>query len=122
MLIMTTFSDWLQLKFEEWEKSRGRRRQSYTAFARYLGVTQPSLNRWLMGDVLPDAKSVQILSEKLGYEIYDVLNIEPPYPRIAHELTAAYNTLDAEQQEEFQRRIQKTIEDYLREHGFKRVK
>jgi len=57
---MTAFSDWLQLKFEEWEKSKGRRRQSYTAFARHLGVTQPSLAHWMMGDNLPDAESVVI--------------------------------------------------------------
>lgn len=119
---MTAFSDWLQLKFEEWEKSKGRRRQSYSEFARYLDVTQGSLNRWLIGDNLPDAESIQKLSEKLGYEIYGVLGIDPPYPHAVHEIKTAYNALPAEQQPEFQEDLERFLAEWLTEHGFKRVK
>ena len=119
---MTAFSDWLQLKFEEWEKSKGRRRQSYTAFARYLGVTQSSLAHWMMGDNLPDTDSMQKLSEKLGYEIYSVLGVDPPYPHAVHEIKAAYNGLPSEVQPEFQDDLDQFLTEWLIAHGFTRTK
>lgn len=122
MLVMTAFTNWLQLKFEEWEKSKGRRRQSYAEFARYLEVSAPSLNRWLMGDVAPTGDNLQKLADKLGYEIYVVLGIEPPYPQFVHEITSTYNVLSEEQRDIFQEDMDKFLTDWLIEHGGKRTK
>lgn len=71
------YKNWLMEKFVEWEKKQSRR-QSYSAFARYLGVKQPTLTRWLAGDNPPDGDNLRIVAEKLGYEIYDILGIERP--------------------------------------------
>jgi transcriptional regulator with XRE-family HTH domain len=73
----TSFSEWLLRKFREWEQST-KHRQSVTAFARYLGVKQPSLNRWMTGDNIPDTIGILILAQKLGPEIFQVINVPLP--------------------------------------------
>ena len=72
------FSSWMMEKFKEWEQDQPRGRSSFTAFARYLGVKQPSLTRWMAGDNPPDAGNIQKLSEKLGPEIYEILGFARP--------------------------------------------
>jgi transcriptional regulator with XRE-family HTH domain len=42
-------------------------------FANYLEVTQPTLSSWMTGMRLPVGRNVEILADKLGYEVYDVL-------------------------------------------------
>ncbi len=71
------YDEWLRIKFLEWEKNSGRR-QTVTAFARYLKVKQPSLERWMNGDNPPSLKYIQILGSKLGHEIYDILGLPRP--------------------------------------------
>jgi len=72
---VSEFSSWITDKFREWEKSTGRR-QSVTSFARYLGVKQPSLNRWMLGDSTPDLDNIQKLAKKLGPETFRIAGAE----------------------------------------------
>jgi transcriptional regulator with XRE-family HTH domain len=72
-----TLPTWLNDQFREWEKKSGRR-QTVTAFARWLGIKQPTLNRWMSGDTTPDAENLRVLSRKLGTEIYIILGLKIP--------------------------------------------
>ena len=76
-LVYMKFTDWLEKKFLEWELTQNRR-QSYSAFARYLGVKVPLLTQWRLGNNLPSTDSVRLLSAKLGQEVYDVLGLVRP--------------------------------------------
>ena len=72
------FSAWLTQQFRDWE-AKSSRKQNVSAFARYLGVRQPSLNRWMQGDNPPDEGNIKILAQKLGDEVYDIINLPRPY-------------------------------------------
>ena len=74
---MESFPQFLVRKFREWEIST-KRKQSVSSFARYLGVKQPSLSRWMTGDNPPDLEHIQKLAAKLGPEIYEILGFEKP--------------------------------------------
>lgn len=71
-------SDWLHLKFLEWERSEGKRK-TMTQFAKYLEVSQVSLSDWLNGKYLPKGQNIGKIANKLGYEIYDILGISRPH-------------------------------------------
>ena len=49
---MASAKEWLNQKFNEWEKAQGRS-QSYYAFARYLEVSQSGLGQWMTGGAVP---------------------------------------------------------------------
>lgn len=74
---ITPFTRWLTRKYREWEEGQGGK-SSVSEWARYLGVKQPTLNRWLRGDTVPEASNVMILSGRLGAEVYEVLGMEAP--------------------------------------------
>jgi transcriptional regulator with XRE-family HTH domain len=74
---MSAYSDWLMQRFIEWERTKPRR-QSYTAFARYLGVNQSSLSQWLAGTYPPSGENVEKIASKLGEEIYLLVGELPP--------------------------------------------
>lgn len=71
------FKEWLNAKFLEWEKAMPRR-QSYSAFSRYLGVKQTTFSQWITGNGVPSLEKAALLSDKLGLEIYDVLGLRRP--------------------------------------------
>lgn len=95
-----------------------------TGFARYLGVKQPTLNRWMSGDNPPDGDNLQKLADKLGYEIYVIAGVIPPSPivRKLHEAQAAYDALPPDRQQAFIDRINKIIEDTYSDFNWKRKK
>jgi transcriptional regulator with XRE-family HTH domain len=74
---MNEFTVWINERFIEWEKSAGRR-GTLSAFARYIGVKQPSLSRWMNGDADPEGDNVRKLAKKFGKEVYIVLGISEP--------------------------------------------
>ncbi len=74
---MPNQSEWFLKKFREWETKTGRR-QSEAAWARWLGVKPPTLNRWVNGDATPEGEHLRLLSAKLGEDIYDALGVQPP--------------------------------------------
>jgi hypothetical protein len=76
---MATVKDWLNQKFEDWEKAQGHK-QSYYAFARYLEVSQSGLGEWMVGSSVPAGDDLQTISSKLGKEIYDILGLPRPNP------------------------------------------
>jgi hypothetical protein len=74
---MATIQDWLNQKFNEWEKAQGRK-QSYYAFARYLEVSQSGLGQWMVGSSTPGGDDLLNIASKLGPEVYDVLGLPRP--------------------------------------------
>lgn len=64
-------------KFIAWEKTQTRR-QSYSAFARYLGVKQASLSQWMNGNYTPTGDNLVKVAAVLGPEVYKVLGLVSP--------------------------------------------
>jgi transcriptional regulator with XRE-family HTH domain len=90
---MAACKDWLAQKFGEWETAQGRK-QSYYAFARYLGVSQADLAQWMDGVNVPAGDDLHALAAHLGMEIYDTLALPRPNLHIER-LSAALPNLPA---------------------------
>lgn len=74
---MATVKEWFTQKFIAWENTQGGR-QSYYAFARYLGVSQSGLGAWMNGDSAPGGEDLILIAGKLGPEVYDVIGLPRP--------------------------------------------
>lgn len=102
-----TFSKWLDQQYLQWQTKAGRR-NTLTAFAQYLGIGQSLLSRYLNDDVIPNLDKAQIMAEKLGPEIYDILGLAHPDPLLKY-ITHNWHKLD----EEKQNQIREEVENYL---------
>ena len=110
------YNTWLMDKFVKWERER-KQRQSYSAFARYLGVKQSSLSQWLAGNYPPSKENVEKIAAKLGPEIYDIMGMQRPDPELEH-LREQFEAVDPKDRQE----VLKLIEETLREHGYVKKK
>jgi transcriptional regulator with XRE-family HTH domain len=72
---------YLHLKFLEWQMEAGYKR-TQTEFAKHLGVAPGTLGHWMNGVRTPDLDSVELLSKKLGPEIYDLAGYLRPDPQL----------------------------------------
>lgn len=88
------FKDWLMDKFVSWERTQTRR-QSFSAFARYLDVKQASLSQWMNGSYTPTGENLIKVANKLGSEVYRVVGLPapdldnvPPGARLAYEVAS----------------------------------
>ena len=88
---MATLKDWLNQKFNDWEKTQGRS-QSYYSFARYLQVSQSGLSQWMTGGSAPGGEDLLNLASKLGPEIYDVLGLPRPNAEVQR-MTVSFASL-----------------------------
>lgn len=75
------FSQWLTLKFLEYQTAQ-KRRVTVGEFAKYIGVNQVTLGRWMSGIRTPDREYVTLLTDKFGDEVYDALELPRPDPRL----------------------------------------
>jgi transcriptional regulator with XRE-family HTH domain len=68
---------WLFKKYHEYELIQG---QSVTQaqFAEYLGVAPSTFSMWINKKQPPDKASVDLIAPKLGPEIYEIMEMEPP--------------------------------------------
>jgi transcriptional regulator with XRE-family HTH domain len=76
-MYVNNFGRWINARFMEWEKTTGRR-GTVSGFARYLGVKQPSLSRWMNGDADPENENLRKIAKKYGDEVYVILGMDPP--------------------------------------------
>lgn len=83
-MMMNLISDWLNKEFLKWERKTGGR-QTYKAFAEYLGVKYTTFSSWMNQGAEPGGDNVRRIAEKLGNEIYILLGVEPPPPSISLE-------------------------------------
>lgn len=103
-------SKWLINKYLEWQQKEGSLK-SQAEFAEYLGFKPATLSMWMNGKQNPDLHSVDIISAKLGPEIYEILNIPPP-PLFIQKLEAIYDELTDEQRQDLLKKINKIISEY----------
>lgn len=73
---MRRFSEWLQQQFLKWER-RQPRKQTYSAFARYLGVNHSSLSQWRAG-YPASMNNLRKIAAVLGPEVFDAAGVERP--------------------------------------------
>jgi hypothetical protein len=74
------FNEWLMKKYFDWQIQAGKRR-SQKEFADYLGVSPSALGQWMDGGYQPrGSRNITRLSEKLGPEVYDLLDLPYPLP------------------------------------------
>ncbi|GAP08039.1 predicted transcriptional regulator [Anaerolinea thermolimosa] len=111
---MPLFKDWLAQKFNDWEKTQGRK-QSYYAFARYLGVSQANLAQWMEGAALPSGDDLRTLAELLGAEVYDLLQMDRPDPQLER-LLGGFPALPSSLRERLSVAIWEASQ-YLKKHG-----
>ena len=74
-------------KFIEWEQAQPRR-QSFSAFARYLGIRQTTFSQWITGNGIPSYEKAMILAQKLSDEVYDVTGYARPGDSVPPEVRA----------------------------------
>lgn len=80
-LNMNKFSDWITRKFVEWQAAEGKRK-TIEDFAAYLGTSRPLVNMWMNGNKKPGKENIAIMAELFGNDIYDVLELPRPNPRL----------------------------------------
>lgn len=99
------FKDYLFDRFSEWEKTQPNRRSSISAYARWLSenklnlvLKQQLVDDWIKGRYKPkDQRHLLVLEEKIGDEIYEVLEIEKPNPYLI-EINQMFPNLSHEHQ------------------------
>lgn len=70
---------WLNQRFLEWQMET-RKKQTIRSFAEYLSVKETTLSGWMRGVSQPTGENLQRLADKLGYEIFDILEVVRPDP------------------------------------------
>ena len=111
------FRIWLTEKYVEWRGDKFGHNSSVTAFAEYIGTKQQLMSGWMNGDFAPAKANIDKLANKLGYEIYDILDIPPEERPTRADIRAAIRRVPPENMDE----ILNLIEEYLRVHGWDRI-
>lgn len=92
------FPAWLEQKYLEWQGKRGRR-ATLAQFADHLGISAPLLSHYLNGLRKPTAENVRKLAQRLGAEIYDILGLQDPDPKLRF-IARNWGRLTSEQQQQ----------------------
>lgn len=98
------FTVLLERKFLEWQLEVGRKSQS--DFADLLGVKRTSLTMWMNGTHLPDMESAKKISNVLGPEIFDLLDLPRPNPYL-QKINQIFERLSPEQQKKIADDVEK---------------
>jgi transcriptional regulator with XRE-family HTH domain len=94
---MNKFPNYLTKKFLEWQTELGARK-TLEEFADYLNVSRPLLSFWMNGKRIPNAENLENISNILGNEIYDALDLPRPNPHL-QKLNRVWEFLPEEIQE-----------------------
>jgi len=80
-MIYNTFvasvKEYFDKEFAEWERSTGQR-QTYKAFAAWLGVSYTTLAGWRNQNFPPSGENLRKVSRKLGPEIFEIVGQQIP--------------------------------------------
>ena len=109
------FSQYLELKFLEWQRNEGGRK-TVKEFAGFIGVSQSTISSWWNGIRVPEGENIRKLEKKLGFEVYDVLGLPRPDEDLAY-ISQHWDTISAE----FRRKFRKEVEEQLDNEQSKRV-
>jgi transcriptional regulator with XRE-family HTH domain len=69
--------------FLNWQSKFGKRK-TLNEFAEHLDITPSLLSMWLSGDRKPGRDNIEKISELLGPEIYDAMDLPRPDPRLVY--------------------------------------
>ena len=72
---------WIEGRYIDWQRDR-KKRGTLTDFAAWMGVSRNLLNNWINRKQTPEGASVALLASKLGPEIYSIVGMTPPDPRL----------------------------------------
>ena len=112
----TTLGDWLDKKFVEWQVREGGR-QTIVKFCEYLGVSRPAFDKWSTNPRHPSKESIELLSDKLGDEIYEVLGLESPNPVLQRIRRGTEKMAGGEMAEQKLKRLEKYVDSLLEEES-----
>ncbi len=92
------FPAWLEQKYLEWQGERGKR-ATLAQFADHLGISAPLLSHYLNGLRKPTADNVRKLAQRLGPEVYEILGLQDPDPKLRF-IARNWGRLTSEQQQQ----------------------
>jgi len=69
------FSEWINQKYKIWITTQEKGQDTIDDFAKYIGVSQQLMSFWLNGKRSPGARTIPLLAELYGNEIYEVLGL-----------------------------------------------
>ena len=110
------FRIWLTEKYVEWRGDKVGHNSSVSSFAEYIGTKQQLMSGWMNGDYAPAKANIDKLANKLGYEIYDILNIPQDERPIRADIRAAIRKIPPEYLDE----VLLLIEEYTKQHSWYR--
>lgn len=110
-----TFPELLEQKYLQWQSQQGKRK-TLDEFAEYIGVGRPVLSNWLTGKRKPGIESLRLLSNKLGFEVYDVLGLPRPDEDLAF-ISQNWENVSPE----FRSKFREKVEEHLAHEEAKRV-
>jgi len=73
--------DFLTRKYLEYQLAQGKKVYA-REFAAWLGVPPTSYSNWVNAGFTPSGRHIDLLADKLGYEVYDILGRARPGARI----------------------------------------
>ena len=77
----TAFSEWLEVKFLEWQ-AVSKKRATLQEFSDHIGYSRPLISLWLAGKRIPTNDGIERLAELFGSDIYDALDLPRPDPSL----------------------------------------
>ena len=107
-----TLAAWLEKHYAAWQPTQNRHHRSLTAFANYLGISQPLLSSLVNGKRTSiSEQTAGLIANKLGDEIYDLIGVPRPDPALRR-MSTFWSQLTPDQQ----RGIAEKVERYAREN------
>jgi transcriptional regulator with XRE-family HTH domain len=105
-----TFPEYIERKYLEWQNNQGKRK-SIDDFAVYIGISQPTLSMWMSGKRAPGIKTINLLADIFGNEVYDALGLPRPNPHL-QTITRNFEFLSEEKQARIAREIAEEAAKY----------
>ncbi|MBN1888273.1 MAG: helix-turn-helix transcriptional regulator [Thermoflexales bacterium] len=93
----TRFANWIENQYLDWQKKQGGRK-TVTEFAAWLGFAKSTVSQWLNGRGQPNTESLHRLAQKLGLDVYTVLELPSPDP-LLFSIQASWDILSDSERE-----------------------
>lgn len=94
---------------------------SQVDLAQWFGIDQALFNHYYLGRRQPGEENIKKLAAKAGPVVYDIMKLARPDPHL-DEIRTQYDRIPEDQAGRYVREIIELTEDFLREHGYKRIK